>query len=125
MVGDAGRGVVRHEPVVSPPEAGAAIAGVGSARSAYPADAPQWIIELVCAERFRWDCGVALKIIYCESTYSPDAINASGHRGLWQISPIHAPKWPDYYTAWADPVRNTEWAYELWLRQGFRPWSCW
>jgi hypothetical protein len=57
--------------------------------------------------------------------WNPNAINpASGTRGIFQIHPIHASKWPDFWTAWMNPVRNAQMAYDIWLVQGWSPWWC-
>jgi hypothetical protein len=46
------------------------------------------------------------------------------HYGIFQISYIHAYRWSDFYDSWMDPVKNAQWAYEIYTQQGWYPWSC-
>ncbi len=85
------------------------------------------VTNVVCHARYAWDCSVAAEIAWCEmgQKWNPSAIGAAGERGGFQIHPIHASKWPDYWTEAAlDFVRNAEMAYDIWLTSGFGPWSC-
>lgn len=59
----------------------------------------------------------------CESGFNPAADNA-GNYGLFQINAVHAPKWPDFWSAWMNPLRNTQMAYQIWSVQGWTPWAC-
>lgn len=81
------------------------------------------LTEIICA--YPWDCGTALRIVRCESTYRPAAVGA-GSYGLWQIqASVHAWKWPDFWAGgWSDPVRNTEYAWEIYQGRGWYAWSC-
>lgn len=67
----------------------------------------------------------AVRVADCESRLRPDAVNGH-HYGLFQISaPIHAWKFPDFWTAWSDPVRNAEMALYIFNQNGgWGPWSC-
>jgi hypothetical protein len=44
--------------------------------------------------------------------------------GLFQINAIHASKFPGFWEQWMDPAVNAQWAYQIWLQQGWYPWSC-
>ena len=77
-----------------------------------------------------WPCDQAIAVASCESGTDRYgrldgnwATNGNNY-GLFQINGIHADLWPDFYTSWMDPVKNTEWAFELWSVSGWRPWSC-
>ena len=62
----------------------------------------------------------------CESRLQPDAISWDGSSyGVMQLNSIHAYKWPDFWERWMEPEWNIAHAHELYLEQGFRPWSCW
>lgn len=90
-----------------------------------PADG---IEALICA--MPWPCHEAIAVAACESGRDMSgrldgnwATNGN-HYGVFQISYLHAPKWADFYDAWMDPVRNVQYAYEIWAQQGWQPWSC-
>jgi hypothetical protein len=77
---------------------------------------------VICA--YAWDCGTALRIARCESNFRADAIG-NGSYGLFQIqASVHAWKWSDFWERWADPVRNTEYAWEIYQGRGWAAWSC-
>lgn len=42
--------------------------------------------------KYEWDAGTISRIISCESTYIPMAMNPSGARGYLQIMPVHVDK---------------------------------
>ena len=92
---------------------------------------PASLRALICS--FSWPCEEALAIVYgptpvCptgESNGDPEAVSWNGTSyGLWQINSIHAWRWPDFWKRWPEPMRNTEYAYELWAEQGFVIWDC-
>ncbi len=83
---------------------------------------------IICAKA--WPCSEAIAVASCESGLDMSgrldgnwATNGNNY-GLFQINSVHAYLWPDFYTDWMDPVKNTDWAYELWLTSGWRPWQC-
>jgi hypothetical protein len=83
---------------------------------------------IICSKD--WPCGEAIAVASCESGTDDSgrldgnwATNGNNY-GLFQINGIHADLWPDFYTSWMDPVKNTEWAFEIWSVSGWRPWSC-
>lgn len=85
------------------------------------------IEALICS--YPWPCGEALNVSRCEA--GPDYIagfNASGHAGSFQISPLHAWRFAQWgWDFWVDALvvaRNVAVAFEIWLEQGWRPWSC-
>lgn len=63
-----------------------------------------------------------LRIMRCESGGDPRAYNGrTGVKGLFQVHPLWQKPWPgDYY----DPWTNAAVAYQVWLEQGYRAWSC-
>lgn len=77
---------------------------------------------LVCS--YSWDCQTALRIVQCESGWDSQAVGRHGERGLFQISPIHAWRWPTFWSEWMIPEVNVRWAYELWAEQGWGIWAC-
>jgi hypothetical protein len=90
-----------------------------------PADGLEGII---CSKP--WPCAEAIAVASCESGLDRNgrldgnwATNGNNY-GLFQINGVHANLWPDFYDNWMDPVKNTEWAYELWSTSGWRPWQC-
>jgi hypothetical protein len=83
---------------------------------------------IVCA--MPWPCDEAIAVASCESGLDSNgrldgnwATNGSDY-GLFQIRYIHAWRWADFYDAWMDPNRNTQWAFEIWSESGWRPWAC-
>lgn len=69
----------------------------------------------------------AMAVMWCESSYSPDAESA-GNRGLFQINAIHINGWiarAGY--SWDDMLSagpNLEVAWAIYQDQGWGPWSC-
>ena len=59
----------------------------------------------------------------CESNAVADAVGGNNY-GLFQLSSIHAAKWPGFWESWAIPAWNIAHAYELWSVQGWLPWGC-
>ena len=67
----------------------------------------------------------AFRVVDCESHWNPDAVSWDGSSwGLWQVNAVHAYRWPDFWESWDDPVRNTQYAWELYQEQGWGIWSC-
>ncbi len=87
-----------------------------------PPPTPEAIQALVCA--YPWDCATALRVMWCESGGRPTSVGRGRNYGLFQMNAIHARHISDFWTSWMDPARNSQWAYELWTRQGWRPWGC-
>jgi Lysozyme like domain len=83
---------------------------------------------IVCSKP--WPCAEAIAVASCESGLDRHgrldgnwATNGTNY-GLFQINGVHANSWPDFYQDWMDPVKNTEWAFEIWLKSGWAPWEC-
>lgn len=70
------------------------------------------------------DTAKASKIIECESTWNPNAVNlnrnGSNDMGLWQINSIHGLS----DEVRKDPIKSTEFAIYLINKNGFKPWTC-
>ena len=72
----------------------------------------------------------AFRIITCESGWNTLVISRTNDVGLWQINlAAHASKIPGGTRAedieWLKDWRNnTDFAYFLWLEQGWSPWVC-
>lgn len=77
---------------------------------------------LICS--LPWPCEEALRVKWCESGNRWDAIGAGGNYGGFQINAIHARRIPEFWTSWMDPAKNTAWAFDIWSRQGWKPWGC-
>ena len=95
-------------------------------------DIDQSIIDIVCSERFDWNCSVALSVAWCESRGGIwlDNFGGSGATGLFAIMlPLHQSRLlGDPY----DHNENTRVAHELWTESGgsFLPhwrasYGCW
>lgn len=66
------------------------------------------------------------EIIQCESSWNTLAVGAAGELGLGQLMPstwTSLPNAPeiDY---WYSPAANLYTAHELYLREGWEPWTC-
>jgi hypothetical protein len=111
-------------PAPAPPAAPTAAPVPAPESWGYPAE----MVDAICGqEGFGWDCGTALSVSWCEQgqKWNPAAINPySGTRGIFQIHPLHAGKWADYWDAWMNPYRNAQYAHEIWLTSGWGPWAC-
>ena len=83
-------------------------------------------VKAVIKQTFSFDPGTAMYVVERESSFDPAAYhenwNGTVDLGLFQINSIHAWRWEDYWTAWSDPARNAQWALELYMEQGWRPW---
>lgn len=75
---------------------------------------------------YDWNDEVALAVAKAESEMNPNAFNPEWHRGcqgsrgVFQMACIHHRDNPD---ALFDAKFNIQKAYELWQKEGFRPWS--
>ncbi|KKL52373.1 hypothetical protein LCGC14_2286070, partial [marine sediment metagenome] len=92
-------------------------------------DAYAIMAPIVCLPQFRWDCHAAVRVSWCESGgyWNPYAIGALGERGIFQLHPLHAWRWPDYWEGSMIPERNAEMAHSLWVSMGSRwspTWAC-
>jgi hypothetical protein len=83
---------------------------------------------IICSKP--WPCAQAIEVASCESGLDRNgrldgnwATNGNNY-GLFQINSVHADNWPDFYQDWMDPVKNTEWAFEIWSKSGWAPWEC-
>lgn len=83
------------------------------------------IPALICS--VPWPCDQALLVVYgptprCrwgESGGDPDAVSPDGENlGLFQLNRVHGGD------ELLDPATNVAVAYQLWLDQGWAPWSC-
>lgn len=92
---------------------------------------PGSIEEYICS--FPWDCWRAICIAGRESGRDLNgnldgwwAVNTEDGdaKGLFQIrESVHAYRWSDWYEQWMNPIRNTQYAFELWQEQGwYGPW---
>ena len=70
------------------------------------------------------DTKKADKIIECESTWNPEAVNqnrnGSNDKGLWQLNSVHGISDEVRF----DPIKSTEEAIKLIKQKGFQPWTC-
>jgi len=83
--------------------------------------------ELVAAvQGYSWRVEDALAVAWCEmgGHWNPTAIGAAGERGPFQLHPIHAGRWPDYWEGSMIPSRNAEMAFDIWSESGWGPWTC-
>ena len=67
----------------------------------------------------------ALKVAFCESGLNPDAVgdkNTAYHSyGLFQIRGLPGRPSAEWLL---DPTNNINYAYELYKKSGWEPWSC-
>jgi len=75
-------------------------------------------------EKYDWDVAIMLKIVKCESSFNPKAINwddatITGYpsMGVLQLNRPYDEKYFDYKINIAE-------AYDLYLKRGYQPWSC-
>lgn len=82
--------------------------------------------RMICAT-FGDQCSKALSVVYCESRFNTGTVGAAGERGLFQIHPVHIPYLADRGLSWDamfDPASNIAYAYDLYSRSGWGPWTC-
>ncbi len=105
-------------PTVRPePTRGATPTPPNPTATPHTSNAAAWI----CQPQYQWNCTTALGLAWCESTHRPDAYNAAGYYGLFQVDySLHAELFHGGDPL--DPWVNTQAAYELWLEKGWQPW---
>jgi hypothetical protein len=114
-------------PPATPEPTPAVAAVVATPRPAPPIPA-DGIEGIICA--LPWPCQEAIAVAACESgrdrygRLDGSSDTNGNHYGVFQISGIHAWRWPDFWENWMDPAKNAQWAYEIWAEQGWKPWSC-
>lgn len=74
-------------------------------------------------DRYDWPRHEARAVRWCESTNNPNATGRAGEAGHFQIHPVHWWRFRASESPW-NPEANTRVAYEIWLEQGWRPWTC-
>lgn len=92
-----------------------------------PAAIPAGSIEEMICNTFGDQCQKALSVVRCESSFNPGTVGAAGERGLFQIHPVHIPYLQDRGMTWDsmfDPASNISYAYDLYSRSGWGPWTC-
>ena len=77
--------------------------------------------DLVCS--FDWPCEKAIRVMFCESRYDPQAYS-QGNYGLYQINAIHRARVGGDLQSLYTPSVNIAVAYAIWSEQGWRPWGC-
>ena len=84
-------------------------------------------VEQMICDTFGDQCAKALSVVYCESRFNTGTVGAAGERGLFQIHPVHIPYLADRGMSWDamfDPASNIAYAYDLYSRSGWGPWTC-
>lgn len=69
----------------------------------------------------------ALAVITCESQFRPIVVGSYGEFGLFQIHPVHIPRFREKYGNRADPfdpVQNATIALDIWREFGWDAWTC-
>lgn len=86
------------------------------------------IEEYICDKWGPYDCKVALSIARTESGMRADAIGINANSvdlGIYQINSVHYKKPGCSLQEVADPYKNVDCAYSIWLEQGWNPWTVW
>ena len=91
-------------------------------------DFRQDIIDYICSKD--WNCQIAVNIFTCESNLRPDAhnYNPKTKDDSWGITQINL--WDDLAKNRPLPELLMDWkfnidyAFTMWQKQGFNPWSC-
>jgi hypothetical protein len=91
-----------------------------------PVVQPTSDIESLICQTFVNDCAKALSVAWCESNHNPSVVGGAGERGLFQIHPVHIPNLSSYggWDAMFDPSANIAYAFDLYSRAGWGPWTC-
>jgi hypothetical protein len=92
----------------------------------YPDEIDTPIKKYICDKFGPYDCKVALSIVKAESNFNDQALHANSNGsvdlGCWQINfPSHAGQISPKDTL--DCYKATDFAYQLFQQQGFRPWT--
>ena len=69
----------------------------------------------------------ALAVVSCESEFRPIVVGSYGEFGLFQVHPVHLPRFREKYGNRADPfdpVQNATVALDIWREFGWDPWTC-
>jgi hypothetical protein len=91
-----------------------------------------WLRDLVCS--YDWDCGTAMRVAWCESSYRPDVISPTNDYGLMQVNRrAHSGRVAAMGYTWDDllsPGPNLEVAWAIYAEAGgWGPWRysqhCW
>ena len=82
-----------------------------------------------CLELFSWDTEEALKIMDCESRGISSAVNNwhpsdTAHGGSWGLFQLAYRWWLQGVAEPLDPMVNMRIAHDIYVEQGWRPWSC-
>lgn len=89
-------------------------AGAVTTQVGRPSSNGQWMALI---RQYPWDANHAYRIMMCESSGNPSAVNrASGATGLFQIHPGGS--------KYLDPATNVAAAYAKYQASGWRPWVC-
>ena len=78
---------------------------------------------LLAADWPRDSLSDAVRVAGCESSWDPQAIGQAGEVGLFQIHGVHAGRVPAGGDL-KDPVTNARVALDIWMQEGWNPWSC-
>lgn len=91
-----------------------------------PVAQPAGSIESLICQTFVNDCAKALSVAWCESNHNPNVVGGAGERGLFQIHPVHIPNLSSYggWDAMFNPSANIAYAFDLYSRAGWGPWTC-
>lgn len=69
----------------------------------------------------------AMQVAACESAFRRVTLGDAGEFGIFQIHPVHLPRFEARYGARTnpfDPEQNATIALEIWREYGWQPWSC-
>jgi muramidase (phage lysozyme) len=77
-------------------------------------------VTQIIAQVFGPAASAAIAVASCESHLDPNAHNASGASGLFQLMPTW---WAGRYDPY-NPVVNTRLAHNLYLASGWSNWTC-
>lgn len=84
-------------------------------------------VEQMICTTFGDQCQKALDVAHCESRFVTTTVGDLGERGVFQIHPVHIPYLQERGMTWDsmfDVSANIAYAYDLYGRAGWGPWSC-